>query len=797
MTLKWYTEQLDTVPSNSEPFSASLVSEGPISEPAQQVLVGATRLIRRYRGQIARYFRENISSVPTTFSSLDPLLRSVGQQLSLADTLDLWSRTPATHEALLPNPFEDLEEEEIMENEAEDLLVDLELAKDALVSSSAFRLLTLKLWQTLYNDDLAEMESIKAVMAEDSLLAGRGGSPGANFTMHWSIVDYMRSQYGEEIPHIGCVVVITGSALYAQATTCAEYVVATWPDSGHFFLTLLQAMLEETISTSDDSQRASTITLSNSACLSVQATIYEARIVLISHAVHEASLVELGQQLAWLGSALRVSPFGDELAYFRPLFLWRGPRAFEIMFKHAPIHVSETPCWLPLFSGGALATGFPIPERGDEVGLEVPLQLLAELAGVWHAVDTENCEWGAVAYYFQRRRREMSNVFGWSFPMLYSASLKEVNGERLAIDTNITAGASARNIMLLNRSMVLLEDDQHTFKDELLNIWSIMEFLLDQSIARQRSAAGAAVTGTLQETVYGYEFKAVVLERSPVRLKRTRVHKSNGGWPQLVQDIDALVLFADGFEDIIVPAASVRSDLCRDWKRVPREKDYLATSAKMLQQLFDETGCRLDRKFLTSKSRIQWHQGDSTLFDPCQNARHCTCTRLQQLVPNSYMGIVTPPERIANEGAVIFGRSSLQLPLSSRGGASVMPGLYSQPNIALTPLALHNESETLEFCDLTHSATTGSDATTSSDAATAQSRTSTSTQVTTTLPHGVDVCTTMGTDASHAYQAVSTESRSMSSAANAIGDCSKFIGPPLIGSASMCVGQICQTKKHK
>jgi hypothetical protein len=120
-------------------------------------------------------------------------------------------------------------------------------------------------------------------------------------------------------------------------------------------------------------------------------------------------------------------------------------------------------------------------------------------------------------------------------------------------------------------------------------------------VALQRNAAGATIKGTLQEDVYGYEFKAVVLERSPFQLKKSNICQSNGGWPQLIRDIDALILFADGFEDIIVPAARGNKGLCRNWQWVPRGEDYLATSVGMLRQLLDEAGCCLDRKFSTSK----------------------------------------------------------------------------------------------------------------------------------------------------------------------------------------------------
>jgi flagellar basal body P-ring protein FlgI len=90
----------------------------------------------------------------------------------------------------------------------------------------------------------------------------------------------------------------------------------------------------------------------------------------------------------------------------------------------------------------------------------------------------------------------------------------EVDGNRFTLDTSIKVTTSARTIMRARKSLVLLEDDHHTFEDEILNIWSLLERLLDPNVARQRNAAGAPIKGTLQD-VYGYEFRAVVLERSP------------------------------------------------------------------------------------------------------------------------------------------------------------------------------------------------------------------------------------------------------------------------------------------
>jgi hypothetical protein len=46
----------------------------------------------------------------------------------------------------------------------------------------------------------------------------------------------------------------------------------------------------------------------------------------------------------------------------------------------------------------------------------------------------------------------------------------EVDVKWLTLDTSITVTTSARTILTARKSLVLYEDDRHTFKDEILNI---------------------------------------------------------------------------------------------------------------------------------------------------------------------------------------------------------------------------------------------------------------------------------------------------------------------------------------
>lgn len=270
----------------------------------------------------------------------------------------------------------------------------------------------------------------------------------------------------------------------------------------------------------------------------------------------------------------------------------------------------------------------------------------------------------------------------------------QANGELVKLDTNIATGSSAKEVMLNNRTQTLFEHDKHTFMDEILDIWSILEFLLAQNLTRQREAPGVRIPSSLHESLYGFEFKAVVQQDAPYKLKRTTVSRNHGGWSKLIEDIDALVLFANGFGDVIRPAGEFNQGLCRKWRRVPHGQDYLATTTNMLQTLFDKAGSRVDRKYLTTKSKLRWHQGSSALFNECQDVTTCDCTRLQQLIPESAIKSAQTPTSIVDEGAVIFGhpepRSAPVRSTVSKNSSS----LYSQTNIPILPRIVRRRSST-------------------------------------------------------------------------------------------------------
>ncbi|PGH18676.1 hypothetical protein AJ80_04424 [Polytolypa hystricis UAMH7299] len=148
----------------------------------------------------------------------------------------------------------------------------------------------------------------------------------------------------------------------------------------------------------------------------------------------------------------------------------------------------------------------------------------------------------------------------------------EIKGRKLELPTTGN-GQSVKQLLLQHMSIPLSDHECYTLKDMIGNIWSVLEFLRDYKVQAD-TRPGASLHGNLSEFLRGFEFKAVVEGRSPYREKKTSILKSCGGWPALVKDVDALVLFASGYGDIIQPLKdpSIEDTLCHSWHTVRKGK---------------------------------------------------------------------------------------------------------------------------------------------------------------------------------------------------------------------------------
>jgi hypothetical protein len=112
------------------------------------------------------------------------------------------------------------------------------------------------------------------------------------------------------------------------------------------------------------------------------------------------SVVEVGEQLAWLGAALRISPFDQGITYCSPSISvvastrfvsspWKFSTSpdtteYKIAFRNAidvDSDTSDGSCWHALFKNPMVVQGYPIPTRNTTgTGAEIPLNIMAGLA---------------------------------------------------------------------------------------------------------------------------------------------------------------------------------------------------------------------------------------------------------------------------------------------------------------------------------------------------------------------------------------------------------------------------------
>jgi hypothetical protein len=221
-------------------------------ESVRVLLDGAIKLVRRYRPMIARYFLENSINDKAEAVSLSDRLQGLGRHFSLAERVDL-----LVHRGVRDVDEGDKGDEDEDDNVVdEDIVPQLEPVQAMLVSGDAFRHLASELRRSLYRDDSYGMTTIRNVVLK-SVTSSNTSTPcwaTATFLAKWDVMRFMRSQYSK-IPSVASVLVLTGSALYAQATTCGEYVRKHWPTTGSIFLDILDKVLVS------DADRTATIEL--------------------------------------------------------------------------------------------------------------------------------------------------------------------------------------------------------------------------------------------------------------------------------------------------------------------------------------------------------------------------------------------------------------------------------------------------------------------------------------------------------------------------------------------------------
>ncbi|KIL83643.1 hypothetical protein FAVG1_13126 [Fusarium avenaceum] len=219
-------------------------------------------------------------------------------------------------------------------------------------------------------------------------------SYSVRYELDWHILGFFESQGYSNRPDqvLENVVTLTGSCQDAQAATCDQYVRQTWPLTGEMMVQLLKEVLQgmEGQSHLCELPDGTTITaLINGSVLAVEVSGVA------------ISIAEAGEQLAWIGAALRTSTRQTGIVYCTPMITnilqndvtpshqfgrkkSSADITCEIAFKMEevphPLSTATGQCWHDIFKNPVIVRGYPIPRRPQwRTGLEIPLNIMAGL----------------------------------------------------------------------------------------------------------------------------------------------------------------------------------------------------------------------------------------------------------------------------------------------------------------------------------------------------------------------------------------------------------------------------------
>ncbi|KAI0594169.1 hypothetical protein F4775DRAFT_606762 [Biscogniauxia sp. FL1348] len=216
------------------------------------------------------------------------------------------------------------------------------------------------------------------------------------FEVDWNPHAFFHEQQYTQSPSeiLAGAITLTGSGNNVQAATCLQYLEQTWPETGPQVLSLLQQLL-------GGGKSQPTITLADKTQITAE---YIDSLVSVMVVGNVYSVVEVGEQLGWLGAALRSSHLDQGVAYCEAVVseFTQDPAAditgvckleFRVVAAYQDGYLQESgsgsvTCWHNLFRNPVVVTGYPIPRREKpDSGLLIPLYMIAALMNSQRLVD--------------------------------------------------------------------------------------------------------------------------------------------------------------------------------------------------------------------------------------------------------------------------------------------------------------------------------------------------------------------------------------------------------------------------
>jgi hypothetical protein len=345
--------------------------------------------------------------------------RDQSGSMSLQERMDLWEKNEDMER---PSVEEGLESLEILEEE-EDIYGDAEVwvaaYREFAPNTEAYSWLLTQLQRDMNS---APTEPTAIQLIRDQVLSSlpsphrisrsiSSESCSVLFEVDWDILEFYDSQGYSKAPSevLHAIITLTGSSCDAQASNCAQFFKQTWPVTGDLMLQLIRDLLKlppghtHSCKIKVQIRHYFVIEISNTSKgrlpdgTELTGCIMESKIMVQADG-SAASISEAGEQLAWLGAALRSSPLQKGLTYCTPSIrsisqrrempqasLLQSNVVCEIGFNVEPLSqpsdIANGHCWHGIFKNPIIVNGFPIlPKYEKNTGLEIPLNIMAGLA---------------------------------------------------------------------------------------------------------------------------------------------------------------------------------------------------------------------------------------------------------------------------------------------------------------------------------------------------------------------------------------------------------------------------------
>ncbi|OTA69144.1 hypothetical protein K449DRAFT_428563 [Hypoxylon sp. EC38] len=239
-------------------------------------------------------------------------------------------------------------------------------------------------------------ETILANMPQKNRVSRKASSQSVNATyiVDWDVIGFLQGQHYDmpDAEAVANAITLTGAHSYTQALSCVGYMKQMWPSTGTHTLNLLQRMLKS-------HENRWKLSMNKPSKMNLEAYI-DGKSVVVKAAGIPEFVVEIGEQLAWLGAALRASPFDVGVVHCTPYVDQPSSVYDELSGATCTIKYNTEiceaeaqqngQCWQNLFRNPVIARGYPILRRDKaETGLEMPLNMLTALARARY-IDTFN-----------------------------------------------------------------------------------------------------------------------------------------------------------------------------------------------------------------------------------------------------------------------------------------------------------------------------------------------------------------------------------------------------------------------